>query len=392
MVNKLLQILRKQVKWDRLAIVLTLVSALLHFLWLNIPNVYVFDELYYIPAAKAIIQGGGQVIYLDNPPLAQLFIVLGLLAFGDNPWGWRIFSAFFGMACTPLVYLLVKKIASSKTAFLSSFLVSFDTMFFNFGRIATLDIFYIFFMLLGFYLYFDGKLLFSGVSLALSSLCKFPGLLGVGIVIVCYLLQKREKVEKMVVKLKNIGYFITAFILVFVLGLWICEPLYGFSNPFEHLQLVFAMLTGASLYRGRAFVRIVVPLRSYPWQWLWNQVPIRMFQFDGYYLGQMNPFILFLTIPSMFLVGLDYWEKRDSLSLFLLTWFIGTYLIYYPLAFVMTTYIHYFLPTIPCISLAISDRILGGLKGKGLKYIPYVYLAFVVGYFLLNLPVKGRLL
>jgi dolichyl-phosphate-mannose--protein O-mannosyl transferase len=65
-------------------------------LWrLSIPSKPYFDEVHYLPAARALLD----MSYLANPehpPLGKALIALGMAVFGDNPLGWRIVPALFG--------------------------------------------------------------------------------------------------------------------------------------------------------------------------------------------------------------------------------------------------------------------------------------------------------
>lgn len=70
--------------------------ALLSFMTgLGHPGEIVFDETHYVPAARELLS----LNYNSNPehPLfAKEMIAAGIALFGDTPFGWRFFSAFFG--------------------------------------------------------------------------------------------------------------------------------------------------------------------------------------------------------------------------------------------------------------------------------------------------------
>jgi len=58
------------------------------------PSTLYFDEVHYIPAAREWVTlvetGAGMFRNREHPPLAKELIALAMLAFGDNPLGWRI--------------------------------------------------------------------------------------------------------------------------------------------------------------------------------------------------------------------------------------------------------------------------------------------------------------
>ena len=113
------------------------------------------------------------------------------------------------------------------------------------------------------------------------------------------------------------------------------------------------------------------------------------------FIGAMTPAIIYLTIPSIAYITYRYVRKRDNASLFILLWFIVTYLPYYPMSLIMhrIMYIFYFLSAIPAVCLAISYGI-WDLRNIFKKYsslyliIICVYLAMVLIGFYMLFPFK----
>ena len=65
-------------------------------LWrLTIPSKPFFDEVHYLPAARAVL-ALTHPANPEHPPLAKELIALGIAVFGDRPLGWRLPSALFG--------------------------------------------------------------------------------------------------------------------------------------------------------------------------------------------------------------------------------------------------------------------------------------------------------
>ena len=62
---------------------------------LAIPSTPYFDEVHYLPAARAVLELSHPV-NVEHPPLGKQIIALGIALAGDNAWGWRIMSAFAG--------------------------------------------------------------------------------------------------------------------------------------------------------------------------------------------------------------------------------------------------------------------------------------------------------
>lgn len=54
-----------------------------------------FDEVHYVPAARALLEGSGW-LNREHPPLGKELIALGMMMLGDSPLGWRIMPALAG--------------------------------------------------------------------------------------------------------------------------------------------------------------------------------------------------------------------------------------------------------------------------------------------------------
>lgn len=110
-----------------------------------------FDELYHARTAYEHLNG---IAPYENshPPLGKVFIMLGIAVFGMNALGWRIVGALFGIAMVPILYAFAKRIFKrSDYALLAAGLFAFDFMHFTQTRIATIDVYGVFFILLMFY-------------------------------------------------------------------------------------------------------------------------------------------------------------------------------------------------------------------------------------------------
>lgn len=61
---------------------------------LNVPGHAFFDEVHYVPAARAWLNG--QLLNLEHPPLGKLILAGSMRILGDNVWGWRLPGALAG--------------------------------------------------------------------------------------------------------------------------------------------------------------------------------------------------------------------------------------------------------------------------------------------------------
>ncbi len=91
-----------------------------------------------------------------HPPLGKVFMALGVLIFGMVPFGWRIIGTLFGVAMVPAMYAFGKKVFHDRFfAFSAAFLMMFDSMHFAQTRIATIDSYVTFFVILMYYYMYD---------------------------------------------------------------------------------------------------------------------------------------------------------------------------------------------------------------------------------------------
>jgi len=323
---------------------------------------------------------------------------------GNNEYGFRLPSVLFGTLSTLVFYLLLKRVSSDRLlSLMATFLFTFDNLVFVHSRIATLDIFVLFFMILGFYWYFGRKMVLSGVAFALSTLCKIGGLYGVLAVGFCHagkalfgkkessgqrsLMRRLEDLERLVI---TCG---TSFVgLLFLMDrLWV-----GYANPIEHITFILN-------YTRALTAPFPTGIQSYPWQWLLNQVQIPYLKVDvnkivdgavvGTYTsvhfeGAMNPLIIYLTLPAILYTGYLFFSRRDDVSLLGIAWFAGTYLPFIPMALLWNRimYLFYFLNTIPSVCIAITSM---ALDQKPPKIIMGLYLLAVVGMFVMMFPFKA---
>jgi predicted membrane-bound dolichyl-phosphate-mannose-protein mannosyltransferase len=403
-------------EYDHAFMYLFVVSAALRLIWLDKPpGLLIFDESYYVNVARIILRmpqqpnvfpnaiPGIDSVNQEHPLLAKLLIALSMSIIGDNGWGWRIPSVVFGLLSIFVLYLLLKKTAKSPLiALMGTFLFSFDTLVFVHSRIATLDIFVLGFMLLGFYWYFSNRMNLSALGMALATLCKISGLYGILTIGAFHLgrelLSRGRKVDWQsllsVFEKYAIVYLVSFIVLMAVLDFFWA----GYKNPFEHLSHIYSYT-----FALRApDVRKATDIWSYPWEWLVDQMKIHyatvnVSVFADHdiartypsvdFIGAMNPTIVFLTIPAMAYNVYRYHETKSEFSLFMLTWFAMTYLPYFPGAIFghRIMYIFYFLNTVPAVAASVAGMIVDQAPPR---IIVVFYVAAVIIGFYMMFPFK----
>ena len=114
-----------------------------------------FDEVYHGRTAFEFIHSL-PTYETTHPHLGKILISLGIRLFGMTPFGWRFMSVLFGILILAVMYLFAKKLfGSTFIATACTALLAFDCMHYTLSRIATIDIFAAFFILLMYYFLYE---------------------------------------------------------------------------------------------------------------------------------------------------------------------------------------------------------------------------------------------
>ncbi len=114
-----------------------------------------FDEMYFVRTAQEHLNLE-EPYESTHPPLGKLIIALGILCCGMNPLGWRIVGVIAATVMIPIMFLFGKRMFKSAVAgFFAAFLLTFEFMHFSLARLATGEIYILFFTLMIFYFAFD---------------------------------------------------------------------------------------------------------------------------------------------------------------------------------------------------------------------------------------------
>lgn len=160
----------------------------------SILNGTYFDEVYFPRTAYEQLEKRDILYENTHPPLGKTILSIGIRIFGMNPFGWRIMGTLFGAALIPLMYILAKRFFKDTFwAFFCALLMMFDFMHFTQTRLATIDSYTVFFVMLMYYFmldYYDSRayergpfkslipLLFCGITLGLGAATKWIALYG----------------------------------------------------------------------------------------------------------------------------------------------------------------------------------------------------------------------
>jgi dolichyl-phosphate-mannose-protein mannosyltransferase len=121
------------------ALLIAIAAQCLFTVYLSRPSGLVFDEVHYVPAARAMLTLAHPA-NTEHPPLAKQLIAIGIALFGDNAVGWRALSTLAGTATVASGFaLLMLLFGSVRTAALGALLVAVNQTVFVQARIAMLD-------------------------------------------------------------------------------------------------------------------------------------------------------------------------------------------------------------------------------------------------------------
>lgn len=365
---------------------LLLVSLLLRVVWLGVPaKGLIFDETYYVNAARVILGWPATAHYVGSPPgfdpntehpaLGKLLIATSMFFFGDNGIAWRLPSVIFGMVALLAVYLIVRDTGRSAwLPILVTALVSFDNLTLVHGRIGTLDILVLAPMLVGSWLALRKRWILAGVAMGIALLIKITALYGIGAVVLYVLLTEgpdwwRARRRPGLDDLRGpLGFVIITFSIA-IGGLTLLDiALSRFPSPIDHIARIFTY--GANL-KAPITVGLCPEADSRPWQWLFNECQINYFRTDVTVMaggdiiakhatiefrGALNPFLAG-AIPLAALFTAWYaWRTRDRLAIWAIAWGAANYVPYLLLA-VFTPrimYIYYALPLVPAAAVGIA--------------------------------------
>jgi len=130
-----------------------------------------FDEVYHARTAYENINHI-KPYEITHPPLGKVILGIGIRLFGMNPFGWRCMGTLFGVLMLPLMYYFGKRLFKKTLyAFIPTALFALDFMHYTQTRIATIDSYSVFFiMLMYFFMYLYSETNFNRQPLKKSLL------------------------------------------------------------------------------------------------------------------------------------------------------------------------------------------------------------------------------
>jgi len=343
------------------------------------PDTLVLDEQHYVGDARSILEGQDKVRF-EHPPLGEFFIVSGIRLFGDNPLGWRFFPIIFGTICIVFFYFVCRKLNMPNEASLfATFLLSLENLSFVQASVAMLDVYSLTFMLCAFLLYLNRGYLLSGISMGLSALAKLSGILAFPTILIHWFFTGRTRPRWML-----------ASVLLAPVSILLLLPSLDFIVWGQPFNPIYRIKTMFSLGSSLTFANVTHEAASYPWDWILHP-EIMFFWYDPHYIGMTSLTVWALIIPTVLYMFFRA-RKGNNASLFGISWFASTYLIWIPVSLITDriSYPYYFYPTIGaiCIGLGLGlSQLLDVWKTKRPGKLRWTVIMVISGYLLLHIGV-----
>jgi len=346
----------------------------------HINNMY-FDEIYFVRTAVEHIENIPP-FELSHPPLGKEIIALSILLFGASPFGWRLIGALIGVLMIVIMYIFVKNMfGKTVIASCAALLFGFDFMRFVQTRIATIDTFAVFFILLSFFFMYRHittdinapfkkslpSLAFSGIFFGLSFATKWIGFYaGAGLLLI-YTIRLIQLGSYYFSTRKNgFGIYITKTILYSAL-FFVIIPVFIYYLTYIPYGTARGMSIGTGMLWSSDYFRIVWnnqvliytyhsnlvaehPFSSVWWQWILNVRPIL---YVNNYIDESratfgafgNPVVWWGGFIAMIMMVVRIFTHRDGKALFIVTGFLSQLLPWVAVSRILFAY-HYFPSTL----------------------------------------------
>ena len=381
--------------------IITIFSLIIRIWHLNLPKGYIFDEIYYAKNANSLIEHGvelneqGGADFIVHPPLGKWLIGIGIKIFGNNEFGWRIIPALVGTACVILIYLIAQRLFNS--IFLSStaaVLMALDGLALVMSRVALLDIFLMFFILLCCYFILTNNLWLSGVAIGLAGASKWSGFFLIPLIITLTINWKNLQLSSL---LRRLVQFILIPIGVYFITWsgWILN-----SNGWGR-QSGGNLFTSLWKYHIEIlnFHRELSEKHAYnanPWSWLVLGRPTSFYYESPSDCGAAScaQEILAIGTPVLWWAGVFaiavtaglFIVSKDRIAAFILAGIAGTYLPWF-LIQGRTMFYFYAISILPFLILALIYTFNWALKYKDYRKYIGVFIIVVAINFIYFLPI-----
>lgn len=349
----------------------------------NYMNSSYFDEIYHARTADEHLRG----VYpyeITHPPLGKLIIALGISIFGLSPFGWRFSGVLFGVLMLPIIYVFVKKLFGGRSVPTAcTFVLASDFMHFVQTRIATIDTYAVFFIMLMYlfmYLYVSGEsehptlmLFLSGLFFGFGAASKWTCLYaGAGLAVIWaadWIINVPQRGLKafFINCLQCVVFFVLVPLYIYYVSYYPygnAVGLHGVGMYFDRRYLDIVLNNQDYMFRYHSGVDATHPYSSRWYQWVFDIRPILYYlkyDSDGLrssFSAWVNPVLCWGGLLSLFVLVYTAIFRKDRQAAFILAGYLAQ-LMPWMLVKRITFEYHYF----PCtvflvLSLGYSMKLL----------------------------------
>jgi len=276
------------------------------------------------------------VWFYDQPLLGQYIYELSCLvpsiAFS------RLLSVLFGVASVFLLFLVGKDLFGEKVGLLASFLYAFSVPVIAYSRVAMLDSFVAFFILLSAHFFFTKKGGPAWLTAGVAFGTKYSAAILLPVFLCKYFLDKKLRIKPVV---KNLLIFLAGFLATNFAGLL----MWDYLSPNNDVMVKVPIMLKTFVYQ--AYAQGVFGLAGYASNVVYYLSVL-------YYQVGLLPIALFAA--SAFLI----WKRRDRNGYLMIFWAAVAFLF----AVKISAATRYILPLLPAFFLVVSYGVLGFSKKR----------------------------
>lgn len=396
-----------------------------------------FDEIYHARTAYEFIHHMS-VYEWTHPPLGKIIMSLGIMIFGMCPFGWRIAGTFVGILMIPVIYIFAKKLIKNRyIAIVACLLFTFDFMHFAQTRIATIDVYVTFFIMLMYLFmfkyytmsFYDAPfkktlipLALCGTTMGFAIASKWTGIYAAaGLAVIFFytlFMRYREYLHalknpkgetdgishKYVIEsfqpyaYKTIGWCCIFFVAVPLVIYCLSYIPYMLVPGSEGISVIWHNQEAMLTYHGKTVLEATHPYSSKWYEWIIMKRPIYFYSGtlpNGLKEGISsfgNPALWWMFIPAFFMLIYKAVSKKDKICIFLIIGYIIELLPW--MGVERTTFIYHYFPTVPFMALSmgyviklIYDDARNDKVKRGIIIGSFVYAAAAIGLFVMFYPV-----
>ena len=342
-----------------------------------------FDEIYHGRTALEHLRSITPY-EITHPPLGKEIIATSINVFGMTPFGWRFPGALFGVIMLVVLYIFIKNMfGKTIVAGCGTLLLGFDFMRFTQTRIATIDTYGVFFILLAYFFMYRymttdsdapfrkslAPLALSGAAFGLGCASKWIAIYaGAGLAILYtirlvllyrhYYSNRRTGFSGYLIKTL---LFSLLFFCVVPAGIYFLSYIpYGIAdgmtlkggmlwNP-RYFEIIRNNQVTMFVYHSKTVLDKTHPYSSHWWQWILDLRPILYFNSrDGGLRSTIaafgNPVVWWGGLVAMLAMGVRMVVSRDMKAMFIVIGFLSQLIPWLPVNRIVFIY-HYFPSTL----------------------------------------------